>query len=165
MQQNQPVTPESGAYRIQIAGPDLQFRDAKIADPVPTGRQIIEAAGGRPPDDFVVLQWPDDGDMLAIDLDQTTDLRAPGAERFIVAKSDRIYLFEIDGKRHGWPEPVITREALLAIAKQDPSKFSVWQEFQKRPDEEILAGHPANLDAKGTERFYTVMKHTTEGGQ
>jgi hypothetical protein len=89
--------------------------------------------------------------------------RAPGAERLIVARSSELFKFESDGKRHSWPDKTITREALLAIAQQDPAKFSVWQEFQKKPDEEILAGHPADLEPEGVERFYTVMKHTTEG--
>jgi hypothetical protein len=163
MQQNQSVTPESDAFRILVAGTDLQFHDSKVPDPVPTGRQIIEAAGGRPPDEFIVLEWLKDGDIEELELDETTDLRAPGAERFIVARSSQLFKFEIDGKRHSWPDKTITREALLAIAQQDPAKFSVWQEFHKKADEEILAGHPAHLEPEGIERFYTVMKHTTEG--
>jgi hypothetical protein len=163
MQQNQPVTPESGAFRILVAGTDLQFRDFRLADPVPTGRQIIDVSGGHPADEFIVLEWLKDGDLEEIELDETTDLRAPGAERFIVSRSSELFKFEIDGKRHSWPDKTITREALLAIAQQDSEKFSVWQEFQKKPDEEILAGHPARLEPEGVERFYTVMKHTTEG--
>ena len=165
MHSHQNVTPESGSFRIQVAGTDLQFRGAILPDPVPTGRQIIEAAGGRPAEEFIVLEWLKDGDLEELELDETTDLRAQGAERFIVARSDRIHKFEIDGKRHSWPSKTISREALLAIAQQDPAKFSVWQEFQKKPDEEILAEHPAHLDQEGTERFYTVMTHTTEGGR
>lgn len=163
MQPHQGVTPESSPFRILVAGTDLQFHGAAVPDPVPTGRQIIEAAGGRPPDEFIVLEWLKDGNLEELELDETTDLRAPGAERFIVARSDRIFKFEIDGKRHSWPDKTISREALLAVAQQDAAKFSVWQEFQKKPDEEILAGHPAHLDPEGTERFYTVMTHTTEG--
>lgn len=163
MQQNQSVTPESGAFRIRVASTDLQFLDFQVPDPVPTGRQIIEVAGGRPADEFIVLEWLKDGDLEELELDETTDLRAQGAERFIVAHSSELFKFEIDGKRHSWPDKTITREVLLAIAQQDPAKFSVWQEFQKKPDEEILAGHPAHLNPEGLERFYTVMKHTTEG--
>jgi multiubiquitin len=157
------VGPESGGFRIAVAGIDLKFREVRVADPVSTGRQIIEAAGGHPPDDFVLLQWLPDRDIEDIELDETTDLRAPGAERFIFAKSDRTFLFEIDGKRHQWPEPTITREVLIELAGQDPTKFSVWQELRNSPDKEILTGQPAKLDTPGTEKFYTVMTHTTEG--
>ena len=69
----------------------------------------------------------------------------------------------IDGKEQEWPEPTINREVLLALAGQDPAQFSVWQELKNSPDKEVLSGHPANLAEKGVERFYTVMKHTTEG--
>ncbi|MBX3491822.1 MAG: multiubiquitin domain-containing protein [Parvibaculum sp.] len=163
MQQNQSLTPESLAFRILVAGTDLKFHDYQVSDPVPTGRQIIEVAAGRPAAEFIVLEWLKDGDLEELELDETTDLRAPGAERFIVARSSQLFKFEIDGKRHSWPDKTIAREVLLAIAQQDPAKFSVWQEFQKKPDEEITAGHPAQLSPEGLERFYTVMKHTTEG--
>jgi hypothetical protein len=163
MQQNETFTPDSHAFRILVAGTDLHFRDEKVPDPVPTGRQIILSAGGSPPDEFIALEWRKGGDLKEVELDDTTDLRAPGAERFIVARADRSFKFELDGKRHAWPAKTISREVLLAIAEQDPAKFSVWQEFQKKADEEILAGHPANLGEDGVERFYTVMKHTTEG--
>jgi len=164
MQENPQVTPESGGYRIALAGTDLKFHEARIADPVPTGRQIIETAGGRPPDEYIVLQWFPDKDLDEIELDETTDLRTPGAERFIVAKSDRTFEFVIDERRHPWPEKLITRDVLILLAGQDPTKFSVWQELRHSPsDKEILDGHPADLDEPNLERFYTVMKHTTEG--
>jgi Multiubiquitin len=163
MQENQQVGPESGGFRLSIAGTDLKFHEARIGDPVPTGRQIIEVAGRHPPDEYIVLQWLPNKDLDEIELDETADVRAPGAERFIVAKSDRTFEFEIDERRHPWPDKTITREVLLELAGQDPSKFSVWQDLGTNSDKEILDGHPANLDTPGTERFYTVMKHTTEG--
>ncbi|MDA9408904.1 hypothetical protein XH80_19865 [Bradyrhizobium sp. CCBAU 45384] len=146
-----------------VAGTDLQFRPLSLTDPEPTGRQIIDATGAQPADEYAVLQWPASGSLERLGLDETADLRKPGVERFIVARSDRDYRFEIDGKEQEWPEPTITREALLALAGQDPSQFSVWQEFKNSPDKEVLSGHPADLAEKGVERFYTVMKHTTEG--
>ncbi|WP_083543459.1 multiubiquitin domain-containing protein [Bradyrhizobium sp. CCGE-LA001] len=167
MLQNQEINPHGhphpGSFQILVAGTDLQFRPLTLTDPEPTGRQIIDAAGGRPPEEYAVLEWLADGSLERLRLDETTDLRKPGAERFIVAKSDREYRFEIDGKDQEWPEATITREVLLKLAGQDPTQFSVWQEFKNQPDKEVLAGHPANLAEKGVERFYTVMKHTTEG--
>jgi hypothetical protein len=167
MLQNQEVTgqpnPHPGSFQILVAGTDLQFRPLSLTDPEPTGRQIIDAAGGRPADEFAVLLWPANGSLERLGLDETTDLRKPGVERFIVARSDRDYRYEIDSKEQEWPEPTITREVLLALAGQDPAKFSVWQEFKASQDKEVLSGHPADLAEKGVERFYTVMKHTTEG--
>lgn len=167
MLENQTVNPEAatqrGNFKILVAGPDLQFRPLTLDDPEPTARQIIDKTGARPADEYALLQWPAGGSLERLPLDKTTDLRKPGAERFIVAKSDRDYRFEIDGREQEWPEATITREVLLAVSGQDPALFSVWQEFKNTPDKEVLAGHPANLDEKGVERFYTVMKHTTEG--
>ena len=68
MQENQQVGPESGGFRLSIAGTDLKFHEARIGDPVPTGRQIIEVAGGNPPDDYIVLQWLPNKDLDEIEL-------------------------------------------------------------------------------------------------
>lgn len=164
MQENQHVGPELGGFRISVAGTDLKFREARVADPVPTGRQIIQAAGYERVDEYVVLQWFPDKDLDEIELDETTDLRAPGSDRFIVAKSSEWFEFVIDERRHPWPEKLITRDVLILLAGLEPSKFSVWQELRHRPaDKEILDGHPADLAEPGLERFYTVQKHTTEG--
>ena len=162
MQQNQDLG-SLATLRILVSGTDLQFRPINLHDPVPTGRQIIEAAGGHPPDEFILLEWKKDGDLDEIELDKTVDLRAPGTERFIVARSTVTYRFEIDGRRHEWPEPRITREVLLALAGQDPAQFSVWQEIRNAADKEILTGQPADLTPKELEKFYTVVTHTTEG--
>jgi hypothetical protein len=164
MQDIHQITTPGGQFRIQVGGTDLAFRDVRLSDPVPTGKQIIEAAGGHPADEFIVLQWLADNDLEELDRDETTDLRKPGAERFIVARSDRTFRFEIDGRKHEWPEKLITRDVLLDLAGQDKEKFSAWQELRDAADREVLSGHPADLGEKGTERFYTVMKHTTEGG-
>lgn len=156
-------SPSTSSFRIAIAGSDLAFRNATLTDPVPTGKQIIEAAGERPADEFIVLEWLADGDLEELDRDETTDLRKAGTERFIVVKGDRTFRFEIDGHKHEWPERLVGRKVLLHIAGQDLAKFSVWQEFRDTADQEIVDGTPADLGEKGTERFYTVMKHTTEG--
>lgn len=160
--QAQPA-PTPAGFDIEIAGIDLKFRKAKLTDPVPTGRQVIEVAGFKPVEEFIVLQWLPGNMLEELRLDETCDLRERGVERFILAKSDRTFRFEIDGQRQEWPAPTVTREVLLALAGQDPSQFSVWQEFKDKPDVEIVAGKPAELTPTGTERFYTVTKHTTEG--
>lgn len=165
MQQTQEVPPDAQGHRIAVAGADLKFQPARVSDPVPTGRQIAEAAGAHPATEHVVLQWLQDGDLKELDLEETIDLRKPRVERFIVVRSDRTFRFEIDEHRHEWPLASITREVLLALSGQDPGKFTVWQELKKAPDVEVLAGQPADLNPEGTERFYTVMKHTTEGGR
>lgn len=165
MQLNQSGGSESRTFGIKVAGTDLKFRDVNVADPVPTGRQIIDAAGFHPAEEFIVIQYLPDRDLEELDLEETVDIRPAGSERFIIAKSDRTFRFEIDGRRHEWPETTISREVLLELAGQDPDKFSVWQEQRKAADKEIVTGQLAHLEPEGAERFYTVMKHTTEGGK
>ncbi|MBZ0146626.1 MAG: multiubiquitin domain-containing protein [Pseudorhodoplanes sp.] len=160
--QAQPA-PHPAGFDIEIAGTDLQFRKAKLTDPVPTGRQVIEAAGFKQVEEYIVLQWLPGNMLEELRLDETCNLRERGVERFIVAKSDRTFRFEIDSQRQEWPAPTVTREVLLALAGQDPALFSVWQEFKDKKDVEIVAGKPAELTPAGTERFYTVTTKTTEG--
>ncbi len=102
MLQEQSVNPETHTFPIRVAGTDLNFRQELVADPVPTGRQIIAALEAIPQMNSSFSNGSGTATSRKIDLDETTDLRAPGAERFIVARSDRTYRFEIDGKRHEW---------------------------------------------------------------
>lgn len=37
-----------GPYRVLIGDADLTFNGCRIDDPVPTGRQLLQAAGARP---------------------------------------------------------------------------------------------------------------------
>jgi hypothetical protein len=116
MPQNQLLALESTTFPVSAAGPDLKFQELRLADPVSTGRQIVDAY------------------VVEFGLDQTIDLRGHKDPRFIIAKSDRLFLFEIDDKQGAWPEPTITRKELLAVAGQDPAKFTVWQERKKEQD-------------------------------
>lgn len=71
--QHQSPTAEP-TFRILIGNTDLQFHEAKVADPVPTGRQIIEVAGGYPPDEFLLLKWLENGELDEIELEETVDV-------------------------------------------------------------------------------------------
>jgi hypothetical protein len=63
MQQPQGLSLSRDRFRVLIGGPDLNFHEVFMTDPMPTGRQIIEADGKSPPDDFVVLDWVGTGDL------------------------------------------------------------------------------------------------------
>ena len=130
---------------MSASGADLKFRKLRLADPVPTGRQIVEVFGGHPPPITPsCIGWPREISLSSASTRPSICIRTR-TPRFIIAKSDRLFLFEIDDKEGAWPEPTITRETLLAVAGQDPAKFSVWQERKKEADLEIMAGHPADL--------------------
>ena len=153
------TTPESKrGLQINIDGELFEVRD-----PVITGRQVLDLAGKRPASDYVVLQYLPDGLLEDVRLDETTDLRAKGVERFNTFKSDRIYRFILDEREFDWGAPLISGAKLKELAGVDPAKFDVWQEVQKSDDRLIGDKDEANLDEKGTERFFTATKSTTEG--
>ena len=48
-------------FRVAVAEAGFDFRELELQDPVPTGRQLAEAAGFRPAEDHLVFQVLDDG--------------------------------------------------------------------------------------------------------
>ena len=58
---------------------------------------------------------------------------------------------------------MITGRTLKKLAGVDPSTFDVWQEVPMAQDKKIGNREEANLEEKGTERFFTAKKTTTEG--
>lgn len=163
MSHDPPFPPRpGGAFRIQIGDPELNFRTVEIADPVPTGRQILDTAGARPVDDHLVIALLPNGATETLRLDETYDLRARGAERVVVFKTDRTFLFEVDRQEREWGEAKITGRVIKLLANVDPAKHDLYQEV-KGEDPLIRDDGIVDLSGKGRERFYTIVTHTTEG--
>ena len=139
---------------VSIAGADLMFRSVVFSDPVPTGRQVIQAFVGDDPTKFIALQWLTNGVLEELRLDEKVDLRAPGVERFIVVRSDRIFIFEIDGKRREWAISVVTGATLKKLAEARPTDVDLFLERHDQPDLEIYDNETVDLAAPGIERFY-----------
>jgi hypothetical protein len=87
-------------------------------------------------------------------LNEHTDLREKGVERFIISKSDRSYRFELDGEREEWPARLINGKTLKRLAKKDPANFDVFLERKETEDEEIDDDEIVNLGKGGVEKFY-----------
>jgi hypothetical protein len=77
------------AYPILVAYASTSFRKVEIDDPVPLGRQILTASGHCAGDEFSLYNIVETGDFEDVCLDEEVDLRRPGAERFIIFKSER----------------------------------------------------------------------------
>lgn len=146
------------ALQLNIDGKIFEVRD-----PVVNGRQILDLAEKRPASEFVVLQFLSSGLLEDIRLDETVDLRERGTERFITFKSDRLFRFTLDEREFVWGAARITGAKLKELAGVDAATYDVWQEMQKSEDRKIADADEANLDEKGTERFFTAKKTTTEG--
>jgi hypothetical protein len=144
----------NGEHRIQVADAELDFRTVRIDDDKPTGAQIVRAAGFCPVENSGVLQWRPSGDLEEIRLNETVDLRGDGAERFIIAETDRAFFFELDGERQEWLAPFINGATLKKLADKSGSDFTVVQEAEDAPDREIADDEMVDLRAKGLEKFH-----------
>lgn len=154
--------------QVQSALFHARIDDAKfdIPDPVPTGRQLLDAAGKRPVEEYVIFQLLANGLMEQISLDETVDLRKPGVEKFMTFRTDVLYRFFVDGREFEWGAPLITGltiKKLAQIPADDFPKYGVW--LEKRSAEDIAIGdnEPVDLSKPGIERFFTGITKTKEG--
>lgn len=154
---------DHGPYQVLIGDELLAYRPAVIADPVPTGRQILESAGVHPIVEYSVFQLLTNGQIEGLRLDETTDLRARAVEKFIVFHSDRSFRFDLDGTVFDWGAGRICGRVLKTLAKVDPATYGVWQEVRGKDDLAIGDADFADLTNQGVERFFTGIVKTTEG--
>jgi hypothetical protein len=152
-----------GPYEVLIGDEHLQYRPAVIADPVPTGRQLLEAASARPANEHLVFQLLSNGLLEELRLDETTDLRERGIEKFLVFHNDRSFRFELDGRQFEWGANVISGLTLKTLAEMDPKTYGVWLEVRGAEDRPISDTDMVDLSARGVERFFTGIVQTTEG--
>ena len=154
---------DRGPYKVLIGDRDLNFTDAVIEDPVPTGRQVIESMGIRKADEHLVFQILRNGELEELRLEETVDLRNAEVERFLVFSSSESFHFVIDGKRLEWGSKVISGRVLKRLAGVNPAKLVVWQIHPGRDDDPIEDTDLVRLSGEGLERFFTGKPKTTEG--
>jgi len=149
-------------FRVLISDETLNFKRHVFDDPKVLGRQLIEAAGGRPVDEHVAIAILPNGDFEDIRLDESYDLRGRGAEKVLVARTDRVFKFKIDDKDLEWSHACISGLVLRKLADL-PANYNLWQEIPGQQDRKIADSDVINLDAKGVERFISLIDQTTEG--
>jgi hypothetical protein len=142
-------------HRIRFALDGIAFGPLMINDPVPLGRQILEEAGAHPPQDFSLFAILDSGDFEDIRLDETVDLRKPGAERFIAFRCDRIYRMTLDDRQIAWGLSTISGQDLLTLADAGPGK-AVFLEVRGGTDRPIGKDEQVDLTQAGVEAFITA---------
>ena len=149
-------------YRIAVSDESLNFRDITLSDPVPLGRQILEAASARPVDEFSLFALMPDGDFEDVRLDEQFDLRSLGIERFVYFRTDRTFKFTIDNRQLDWGKPLISGKLIRNLADVQLG-YAVYQEIRGGQDLEISDTDIIDLSKPSIERFITVIKETTEG--
>ncbi|WP_373929011.1 multiubiquitin domain-containing protein [Sphingomonas aerolata] len=149
------------AYRIQFALDGLDFRPLGIADPIPVGRQILEAAGLEPERGYSIFAILDTGDFEDVRLNETFDLRGAGAERIVAFLTDRDFKFEVNDHEERWGKPTISGRILEQLAKPGPDE-AVFLEVRGGTDVLIEPAMLVDLSAPGFERFYNAKRPTVE---
>lgn len=159
IREGRPLRP-ADLYRIVVADDQLRDRNIEVSDPVPTGRQILQAAGVHDADGHSIFAILPSGDFEDLRLDETYDLRAHGPERFVIFKTDRSFKFTINGRQLEWGKPAISGAALHALANASPHE-AVFLEVRGGTDRLIEPHELIDLNAPGIERFITGPKPAT----
>lgn len=153
-------------YLVKFGDEQLHYREAVIEDPVPTGRQLLEAAGALPVVEYLLLEELRSGLLEQLGLDQTVDLRRKGVERFLVFRTDRAFFFVLDDRRQEWGARYINGYTLKVLAGVDPERYAVWQEMRDQPQDKLIGNkEKVDLAQPGVERFFTGLPKTTEGAE
>ncbi|WP_026346781.1 multiubiquitin domain-containing protein [Variovorax atrisoli] len=150
-----------GPYGVLIGDERLEFRPAVIADPVPTGRQVLQAAGVRDTLEHLLFLVSQGGLLQELGPGQTVDLRSAGIERFLVFRNDRSFRLELNDHVIEWGATRISGLTLKKLAGVDLATFAVWLDTRGGKDRQIGDAELFDLSAPGVERFYTALRTIT----
>lgn len=146
-----------GAFAIKVGNEALEFQDVELKDPLPTGRQMIEATKLSPVEEFLLFAVSEDRRLTEVKLDDTVDVCGDANIIFLVFKSDRSWRGLIDGKRFEWGAETITGRVLKWLAGVDTATHSVWLELRDKPDRFVSNDEQISLLTAGVERFRTDL--------
>jgi len=141
-------------YKIKVADQSLQCQKTLINDPVPTGRQVLEAAGYIPVEGYILLMVQQTGMLEEVNLEETVDIYHRGIEQFIAFKSDRVFYFTCNGRRFPWGTQLLNEEILRVICKI-PADQDVWLERKLSEDHLIGDREDIDLSEPGLEKLYS----------
>lgn len=150
------------AFRVRFTNDGLTFKDASVADPIPVGGQILNAAGIRDIENYTLFAILPNGEFEDVRLDETFDLRGKGAELFAYFETDRSFNFTIEQRQMSWGKNLISGKALRNFAGVD-ARYTIYLEVRGGHDRPIADTDLVDLSGKGIERFITVVRETTEG--
>lgn len=142
-------------YRFLLSQGDLNFQSCVVSDPVPLGRQLLEAAALNPRDGYSLVAILPSGDFEEVRLNEPFDLRERGAERFIVFQTDRDFKLTLNDNELRWGKPVISGTILYNLAKPGEGE-GVFFEVPGGEDRLVEYGDLIDLTQPGIERFSTA---------
>ena len=142
-------------YKLIIGNERLEYLETNINDPVPTGLQILSAAGVSQPVEHLLFQMLQNGLLEEIRPEETTDLRVAGVEKFLVFRSDRTFRFQLNDRSFDWGASHILGATLKQLAGVDINNNDVWLDARGGTDRVIGDTDLADLSKQGVERFFT----------
>lgn len=78
-------------------------------------------------------------------------------------KKKETYKIIVDRRPHDWHQPFITGAEIKRLAGVDQATFDAWQDVPGPEDVLVADDRKVDLREKGTEKFFTGKKTTTEG--
>lgn len=152
---------DHGPFGVLIGDENIEYSPVVIDDPVPTGNQLLQAAGVRNPIEYLVFQVLETGTLEGLRPDETVDLRKAGVEKFLIFKNDRSFRLQLDSQAFDWGAPHISGATLKKLAGVDAKNHEVWLDTQGVADREISDKELVDLTKPGVEKFYTQVKPIT----
>jgi hypothetical protein len=142
-------------YRFLLAQGDLNFQCREVSDPVPLGRQLLEAGALEPRDGYSLFAILPSGEFEDVRLNEPFDLRERGAERFVAFLTDRDFKLTLNDDELRWGKPVISGTVLYGLARPAEGE-AVFLEVPGGEDRLIEHGELIDLNQPGIERFITA---------
>lgn len=142
-------------YQIQIGDPSLQFETKTVNDPVVTGSQVLAVAGASPASEFLVFQVLQSGALEVVRPEQIVDLRHPGAEKFVLFRSDRTFRIFVDEQALDWGGSHISGATIKQLAGVQAAHTDLWLDKVGGHDRLIADHELVDLAKPGAERFVT----------
>jgi hypothetical protein len=145
---------DNGPYGFQVGDALFKFQPCVAPDCSYTGRALLDLAGLKPAEEYVLFAVLVDGLLEEIRLEETVDLR-DGVEKFLAFHSDRIFRLMIDGREYHWGGPFISGATVLKLAREDAVGHGVWRREADGIEHPVGASQLVDLSQPGVEIFVT----------
>jgi hypothetical protein len=150
------VAGATDSYRLRYGDNGLDFRVLTLPDPVPVGRQIIEAAGYRAVEQIALVALLPVGAMEDIRLGEPFDLRGRGVERVIGFQTDILFRGFLLGQDFLWGRREVRGEELYSLASLGEGE-ALYLDVPGGADIHIRRDSVVDLSAPGVERFISAL--------
>ncbi|MEG4917679.1 multiubiquitin domain-containing protein [Microcoleus sp. B7-D4] len=145
---------EAGRPQFSVKIDDQTFT---LANPAPTGRELLALVGRDPDDFFLVFLVPGEPDQI-VEIDESFDLSGPGTEKLVLVSRARRFAIQIDETTHTVLGPFVSGAKILELAGKNADTHFVTQIIVGEDDIVIGPENQVDITKPGRERFTTVAK-------